>query len=160
MAFVAARLGVQTYSYWQLDSEFRAEAEALDHIPRGAAVFNMANAACIGSWKAQRVDHLASLATVRREAFTNGQWPMPGGRLLSVHYAPANGFALSPTQLLLPKECRGKENYSLEEAMKLLPRGAFDFVWLINVDPASWPREPRLKQVWRNDSSVLFKVNE
>jgi hypothetical protein len=159
IAFVAARIGVHTYTYWELDSEFRAEAAALDHIPRGAAVFSMANAPCIGTWHTQRVDHFASLATVRREAFTNGQWPMPGGRLLSVNYGPADGFTLSPTQLLLPDECRSDENYSLDEAMKLLPRRAFGFVWLINVDSAKWPRDPQLRQVWRNDSSVLFKVN-
>jgi hypothetical protein len=160
LAFVGARLGMQTYNYWNLDSELRAEAAALDHIPRGAAVFSMANTHCLGTWKTDRVDHLASLATVRREAFTNGQWPMPGGRLLSVRYRPAEGFALSPTQLLLPEECRHEDNYSLDEAMKLLPRQAFGFVWLINVDAADWPRDPRLTKIWRNDSSVLFKLSE
>jgi hypothetical protein len=151
---------MQTYSFWKLDSEHRAEAAALDHIPRGAAVFSMATTSCDGTWTTQRVDHLASLATVRREAFANGQWYQPGGRLLSVHYRPSEGFALSPTQLLMPAECRKDGNYSLDEAMELLPRRAFGFVWLINVNPAEWPRDSRLTQVWRNDSSVLFKVNE
>jgi hypothetical protein len=158
IAFVAARMGVHTYSYWELDSEFRAEAAALDHIPRGAAVFSMAKTTCIGTWKSKRMDHFPSLATVRREAFTNGQWPMPGGRLLSVHYSAAEGFALSPTQLLLPEECRLDSNYSLADAMRLLPRQAFGFIWLIDVDKAEWPRDARLKQVWRNHRSVLFKV--
>ncbi len=158
LLFIGARLAMQTYNYWLLDAQYRAEAAALDHIPRGAAVFGMAESPCLGTWKTSRVDHLASLATVRREAFVNGQWPMPGGRLLSVRYPAADGFALSPTQFVHPDHCRTDSSYSVEEAMKRLPREAFQFVWLINVGPERWPRDPKLKPVWRNQRSILLRI--
>ncbi len=158
LLFIGARLGMQTYSYGLLDAEHRAEAAALDHIPRGAAVFGMAESPCLGTWRTSRVGHFASFATVRREAFANGQWPMPGGRLLSVRYQPAEGFALSPTQFLHPDHCRTDSSYSLDEALKRLPRHAFQFVWLIRIDPALWPRDPQLKPVWRSERSILLRI--
>ena len=49
---------------------------------------------------------------------------------------------------LHPDACR---SYSLAEALERLPRRAFDFVLLINVHPDQWPRDPKLKPVWRNN---------
>jgi hypothetical protein len=52
---------------------------------------------------------------------------------------------------LHPDACRYDSSYSLAEVLERLPRRAFDFVLLINVDPDQWPRDPKLKPVWRNN---------
>lgn len=158
LLFIAARLGVQGWTYWQLDRAHRTQLGAVAHIPAGSRIFALANTPCFDVWNAPRMDHLGMMALVRRDTFVNGQWLMPSGSLLTVIYQPASGFALDPSQLLQPKSCRQKGSYALDEALRALPRDAFDFVWLINLPAKEWPRDNGLVPVWHNDRGVLYRI--
>nr|WP_218821386.1 hypothetical protein [Sphingomonas laterariae] len=158
IAFCALRLGVQTWTYWTLDRGYQAQSAALDHLPKGSSTFVMANVPCMGTWNAARLDHFGQLAVVRREAFANGQWPMPGGRLLGVRYPQAPAFTLDPSQMLQHEACRQRDSHSLDYALKNLPRPAFDYLWLIDLPRKQWPRDPGLSIVWSRDNAVLYRI--
>ncbi|WP_380872299.1 hypothetical protein ACFB49_32460 [Sphingomonas sp. DBB INV C78] len=158
LLFCATRLGVQTWTYWKLDRGYQAQLAAIEHIPMGARVFAMAGAPCSSVWNAPRMDQLGQMAVVRREAFVNGQWPMPGGRLLSVTHSAAAGFAIDPTELLQPARCRQTESYSLAHVVAKLPRPAFDYLWLINVPPDARPHDPGLVPAWQGEGGALYRI--
>ncbi|WP_380877561.1 hypothetical protein ACFB49_13350 [Sphingomonas sp. DBB INV C78] len=158
LLFFAVRLGVQTWTYWKLDRGYQPQLAAVEHIPMGSRVFAMVNVECLDAWGMSRMEHLGQMAIVRREAFVNGQWPMPGGRLLTVTYEAAKGFALDPTQMRRPKRCLQSDSITLEHVVAKLPRAAFDYLWLIDFPVADQPRDPGLVPVWQGKRGILYRI--
>ena len=97
---------------------------------------------------------------MRRDAFVNGQWTMPGAQLLSIKYAPAKGYAEDPTQVMRPRRCRARRARSIESSLALFPRHAFDYVWLVNTPPDHWPgNDPSLKMIWNGgEIGALYRI--
>ena len=159
LAFFVARMVAQFVTYHELDRDYQRQLVAIDHIDRGSRVFVMVYTPC-EDWGWQRMMHLGSLATARRESFTNGMWPMPGGRLMTVTYAAAAPFQYSPTQVLQPEKCRVPDSgdKSLREALTELPRQAFDYVWLIDLPPEDRPHAGWLKPVWHGKTGILYRI--
>jgi hypothetical protein len=157
LIFFAARMGAQAWTYWQLDRSQQGQLAALDHVPAGAKIFAIVDTGC-PIWRLRRSNHLGAMGIVRREAFVNGQWPMPGGRLLSVRYAPAEGFALEGTQYHEPEACRRFQSRSVDRLVRAFPRGAFDYLWLIDFDPAKAPRDGGLVPVWQGERGMLLRI--
>jgi hypothetical protein len=159
LALVTVRMGISAVRFAQVDAHYREQLAALDHVPRHSRLFVLVDLPCLSRWDATRMDHLGSMAIVRREAFVNGQWSMPGAQLLTIRYAPAKGFAEDPTQILRPVWCRAPGTRSLENSLANFPRKAFDFVWLIDARLERWPHQPDLVQVWRGPKAgALYRV--
>lgn len=158
LVFIAARLSVHGWTYWRLDRNYQAQLAAIDHIPAGARVLALAKSGCLDIWDGPRTDHMGAMAIVRRDAFVNGQWPMPGGRLLSVTYQAAVPFTIDPSQMLQSESCRQKGSFALPDALARMPRHAFDYVWLIDVPPVEWPDDKGLTPVWRGERGILYRV--
>jgi hypothetical protein len=157
-ALFVLRMADQSLTYFSIDRAWQEQAAAIDRLPRGARIFALAAVGCSTDWAARRMQHLDGLAIARREAFTNGQWPMPGGKLLTVVYPAARGFDIDPSQFLWPTGCEG-EGSRLDFVLEHLPRQAFDYLWLIDLDPARQPRDPGLIPVWRGpDRGVLYRI--
>ena len=133
---------------------------ALDHVEPQSRVFVLVDLPCLSRWESPRLEHLGAMAIVRREAFVNGQWTMPGAQLLSIKYAPAKGYAEDPTQVMRPKRCRAKRARSIESSIALFPRQAFDYLWLINTAQDHWPdNDPTLKMVWNGgERGALYRI--
>ena len=105
------------------------------------------------------MDHLGSMAIVRREAFVNGQWDDPGAQLLSIEYAPAKGYAEDPTQQLRPDGCRPRKARKYPQGINRLPHAAFDYVWLIDMPKSRWNSFPNLQPIWTGEKyGILYKV--
>ena len=152
------RLADQTRTYVEIDRGWREQAGAIDLIPRGARVFALVAVECNSAWSSRRMHHLDGFAIARREALTNGQWPMPGGKLLTVTYAPAAGWDVDPSQMMWPDDCEG-QGMRLPYALAHLPRGAFDYLWLVDLEPARQPHDPGLVPVWRGpDRGILYRI--
>jgi hypothetical protein len=153
LAFFLVRMGGVGASAWAYGRSFEAEATATERLPRGARVAAFVGIGCFMDWKRPRLDHLPSLAIVRREAFTNDQWTVAGSHLLKVK--PRYGDYVDPSQMVAEPECR---EHLLGPSLAALPPGLFTHVWLINppfYDPAlarGWT------PVWRRGSSVLFRL--
>lgn len=98
------------------------------------------------------------LALARGAGFANDQFRLAGAQLLSVHYLEAGDFAGDPTHVVMPDGCRNYDVYPVSEALKLLPRQAFDFVWLIDPPPYDPALVRGLDPVWASGTSRLFRV--
>lgn len=167
-AFLAARLAGNTVASIERDRAWRAELEAVRYVPRGAAVLALVGRPCkdpIGggvrrlregtTWSTPRIDHLPSLAIVRRDAFANDQWVDPAGQLIRVKH-PAGPFVRDPSQLVYPRGCRA-EGSDFEGAIAGFDRRAFSHVWTLGFPPGR-ARAADLRLLWANGRSALYRV--
>ena len=155
LAFLLARTATVTASLALSADRQREQLVALDHLPSGARVAAMVWAPCNG-WALRRSDHLPSMVIIRRDGFANDQWPLVGSSLLSVHYPAAGRFAMDPSQIVRGPGCR-REGRPVAEALRLLPPGAFDYLWLIDMPPLPGPWLGGWRPVWAGEGSMLFR---
>jgi len=159
LAFFVARVGGTTWSYAQYDASYDKELKALDHLPVGARLVSFVGETCYNEWRMTRLQHVPALALERRLAYTNDQWSMAGGQLLTVRYRPAQRFAHDPSQIVTDVQCPREWWRPIARSLVTFPRDAFDYVWVIR--PPAYDRrlEQGLVPVWRDGTSVLFKVD-
>ncbi|MFL6846099.1 MAG: hypothetical protein ACJ8ER_14600 [Allosphingosinicella sp.] len=93
---------------------------------------------CAVAGTIELVRRLPGLAVVRREAFSNDQWSIPGAQLLQTGYPPAGPFQRDPSHIVALAECPIKRWRRLDEALRIMPWDAFDYLWLI--DPPAYDR--------------------
>lgn len=158
LVFFAGRLAVTTAGFADIDRVWRGQLAALDHVAQGSRVLVQVAVPCSRMWRSDRVDHIGSLAIVRRDAFTNDQWAMPGAQLVSVRYGAGAPFVVDPSQMMRPRFCRAFGETTLELTMRRLPKGAFDYLWMIDLERERWPRDPRLIPVWAGPGrGILYR---
>lgn len=157
LAFVGVRASANTFSLNLYDRSYRAELAALDHVPTGARVLGLVGKPCGTTWAVHRLDHLPSMAIVRRNAFSNDQWQASGAQLLTVEYGAAGNFASDPSQFVIETRCARRERMAYSRAIAAFPRAAFDFVWVIQ-QPREAADERGLKRVWQSGRSTLYRV--
>ncbi|MES2441997.1 MAG: hypothetical protein V4574_04140 [Pseudomonadota bacterium] len=159
LAFFGARIAATTWSYALYSASYDKELKALDHLPVGARLISFVGETCYNEWTMTRLQHVPALALERRLAYTNDQWSMAGGQLLTVRYAAAKRFAHDPSQIVTDVQCPREWWRPIARSLVTFPRDAFDYVWVIR--PPHY--DPRLEQglvpVWRDGSSVLFKID-
>ncbi|HEY1145203.1 MAG TPA: hypothetical protein VGE84_02570 [Allosphingosinicella sp.] len=158
LLFAVVRMAGTTVSFWLYDQDYDRQLAALDHVPEGGRLVSFVGRSCGEPWKTSRLEHLPAMAIVRRHAFSNDQWTMAGAQLLSVDYPEGEWFVRDPSQIVTPIKCRWERWLPIADALKRLPRQAFDYVWLIN--PPSYRAElvDGLVPLWRSGTSVLYKV--
>ena len=159
LGFYLLRIAASTLSLGLAANDQAAKLQALDHVPRGAALVTLVGQECDSLWSLPRDTHLGAMAIVRRHAFSNDQWVIEGANLLSVRYQQAGHFVADPSQIVRPKGCDSSEIWSADKALSAIPRDSFDYVWLIDMPP----HDPRLlaglTPVWRGDGSLLYAVD-
>jgi hypothetical protein len=159
MAFFVVRMGATAWSFHLYDRSYDRELKALDHLPQGARLITFVGETCRYEWKQTRLQHVPALALERKLAYTNDQWSMAGGQLLTVRYAAAKRFAHDPSQIVTDVQCPREYWRPVAWALARFPRDAFDYVWMIE-PPAYNPRfEQGLIPIWRDGASALFKVD-
>lgn len=161
LAFFLARLGATTVSFWQYDGDNRRNLAALDHVPQGARLVSFVGRDCRDLWTYSRLEHLPGLAMVRRLAYTNDQWSMPGAQLLTVRYEAAGKFAHDPSEIITPHQCPGERWWKpVDKALAKVPRTAFDYIWLIQPPPHDPALLAGLTPLWRSGTSVLYRIDD
>jgi len=158
LAFVALRTGGTTASMWLYDQSYDRELAALDHVPHGARMVSFVGRPCTERWAMNRLLHLPGLAIVRRHAFSNDQWTLAGAQLLHIRYEPGFPFLHDPSEIVTRHRCRGEMWRTTDQALAEFPRDAFDYVWLISPPPFNAKFAQGLQPVWRDGSSVLYRV--
>jgi len=155
LAFLLVRTATVTASLAIGAREQHEILAALDHIEPGSRVEAFAWWPC-KVWPLERAAHLPSMAIVRREAFSNDQWPLTGAALLTVHNRGAGFFGRDPSQIVRNPGCR-REGLSIERSLKLMPKDQFDYLWLINMPllPPEWTAG--WQPVFANRHSILFR---
>jgi hypothetical protein len=159
LLFFAARTAGTAISFWQYDRSWTRELAALDHVPRGARLVTLVGEQCLKPWGRSRLVHLPGIALARRAAFANDQWPLSGSALLSVTARDMGALATDPSQMVLSGPCEIESQLKpVDVALKTIPRGTFDHLWL--VDPPAY--DPKLldgmSPVWRDGSSGLYRI--
>ena len=155
LIFLGARIASTTASLAIAADHQREQLAALDHVPRGARLVTLEWAPC-RAWPLERAAHLPGLAIVRREAFSNDQWPLAGASLLQIHYPEAGWFAHDPSQIVRSAGCRA-EGLPVEYALRRIPRAAFEYLWLLNVPPLPATALQGWTPVWSGEGSQLFR---
>jgi hypothetical protein len=159
VAFVLVRTGATTVSMFLYDRTYDRELAALERLPQGARLLSFVGRTCDDQWRSERLEHLPSIALVRRGAFANDQWEMPGAQLVRVNYPAARDFSRDPSQFVVPPGCAGTPWRPVDQALANYPRGAFDYVWLIRPPPYRPEAVAGLRTVWRGGSSVLYRTD-
>lgn len=159
-AFLIIRLGANSASFWMYDRVYDQQLQALAHVPRGARVVSMVGRPCREPWAMSRLLHLPGMAIVRREAFSNDQWTMDGAQLLDVYYRAGWPFVSDPSQIVTARRCGREAWLPVRTALRVLPREAFDYVWLITPPPYARADVRGLLPIWRGPAgSVLYRVD-
>jgi hypothetical protein len=156
LLFFAARTAATTVSYAILSAQDQQELAAIDPLPRGSAVLTLISRPCQRVWGSDRVNHISSMAIVRRDAFVNDQWVLEGQQLLRVRYGAAAPYLVDPSQLVYPADCPDIGSH-FDQAIAGFNRRAFTHVWTIGFPPgAAHARD--LSLIWTNGRSALYRV--
>ena len=155
VTFALVRFGGATASMAIAGHKQAEQLKALDHIETGSRLAVLVWDKC-EQWQLRRSDHLGAIATVRKEAFTNDHWPMAGSTLMKVRYPQASWFQQDPSQIVRDPGCR-HEGWAVRAALANLPRGAFDYLWLVDMRPIprSWVKDWR--PIWATKDSILLR---
>jgi hypothetical protein len=157
LAFVLVRLAGTAASLAIAANDQRAKLAALDQVAMGSRVASLVGMPC-GGWPLMRDTHLGAMVIVRRQGFSNDQWATGGQNLLRLRYRAAEPFGADPSQIVRPLDCNVKSIWSIEDALKALPRERFDYLWLIEAPPF----DPKLlngaQLVERTPGSALYRL--
>ena len=159
LLFFLVRIGGTTASFLIYDQSYQRELKALDHVPVGAKMVSFVGASCRKPWFMSRLEHLPAIGLERKLAYTNDQWSMAGAQLLTTRYSVARGFAHDASQIVTAQKCPGEWWRGISVSLARFPREAFDYVWLIRPPPYDPRLNAGLVEIWRDDTSVLFRVD-
>ncbi|SEJ23821.1 hypothetical protein SAMN05428950_1011556 [Sphingomonas sp. OV641] len=161
MSFFLARTAGTAASFWLFDRDYDTELAALDKVPEGARLVSFVGTNCRNEWKMSRLEHLPAIALVRRLAYTNDQWSMPGAQLLTARYKTAGMFAHDSSEIVTPGWCPREWWKPIDFSIARFPREAFDYVWLIRTPPFNPRYASDLDRIWRSPTgaSALLTVN-
>ena len=157
LAFVAIRLVAATISLARFDAAFRSEAAAVASIPRGASVLFLIDRPCTRPWALSRLEHVGSMAIVRRDAFVNDQWTIEGSQLLSVRQPLVAPFDKDPSEYVYGAPCAKGAFPTFDEAIARFDRRGFDDVWTVGL-AVGRAHAADLQPVWSNGRSALYRV--
>jgi hypothetical protein len=160
LAFFAARVTASTISFNRASVRYDMALQALDQVPRGARVATFVMRRCDLQWSTNRMEHLAALVMVRRQGFSNDQWDVEGANLMTVVKSDAPGFAVDASQMVVPRPCQyTREWKSLDASLRLMPRQAFDYVWLIDIPRHDERLTADMQRIWSNGPDQLYRIN-
>jgi hypothetical protein len=157
LAFVLIRLAGTTASLAIASDDQQRKLEALDAVPIGARVASIVGMPC-GGWPLMRDTHLGAMVIVRRAGFSNDQWATGGQNLMGLRYRAAEPFGADPSQIVRPVDCNVKSIWSIDDALKALPRARFDYLWLIEAPPFDPELLAGAQLVRRTPGSALYRL--
>ncbi|MCW1382051.1 hypothetical protein OLX02_04375 [Novosphingobium sp. KCTC 2891] len=158
MLLLAVRLVVTGSSFADYADDYRKQLSALHHVEPGSRVLAFVEHSCLEeSWRNTRRDHLASLASLYRQAWVNDNWAVPGLHMVIPRFRPGRNFAADPSEFVWSRKCKSGRLRNVDNALRFAPIERVDYVWLIDTGLPLRP-DPRLQLVWQEGRSMLFKV--
>jgi hypothetical protein len=155
----AVRMAVTAQGFAETSREYDRHLLALDKLPRGASIAVLIAQRCPYLWKERRIAHVSSLAIVRKDAFTNGQWAIAGGQMLSPLRARGTAFNSDPSQFVNQRHhCNLNAEAMAAERVAKVPRDRFDWLWLFDIDPAQLPTLENAERVYADDTTALYRL--
>ncbi len=153
-----ARVGMTAWGFAGYARDYASHLRALDNVPMGARIAVFIEFPCDVPWRRMRIDHLDGMAIVRRNAFTNAQWDVPGAQLLTPLGARGTAYNSDPSQLVRAPDCPSDLRAQLGARIGDFPRDRFDYVWAIGFRPETLPPYPGLQPVFADDRTILYRL--
>jgi hypothetical protein len=157
LAFFGARTAATSLSLHIADTRIVQVRSALPHIPIGAKLISFVGQPCARIWAKPRLEHMPSMALIRRHAFANDQWDVAGSQLVHVKLLGGSSWTHDPAQLVTPVRCRSDWK-PMAEAVRDFPRNQFDWLWIIDKPAAVTLDESGLQPVWRQGPDTLYRI--
>lgn len=157
LSFVVVRMGAGTVSLLIESRDWERHLRALDHLPRNTRVAAFVMNSCTTPWTMERLNHLPSMAIVRRGSFTNDQWSFGGTGTLKIRAKGIVNYDSDPSQMVTRNGCL--DSRSLDQALARLPRTRFDHVWLIGAEGFQPAMIPWLVPLWADRGDFLFRID-
>lgn len=159
VGFHVVRIAAGTAGFVAYDRDRARHLEALEHVQRGGRIVALVGLDCVRPWRLPRLEHIASLAIVRREAFVNTQWDVPGAQLVVPLAGRGTPFNNDPSQLVLDSGACDKDlRPEIGQRIATIPRARFDYVWIVALDPRTLPSYPGLQQIHAGENSALYRI--
>jgi hypothetical protein len=133
---------------------------ALNYVKQGASVAILVRQPCKTDWRLPRIEHLGSMAILRRDAFINSQWDVPGGQLLRAKHAIGTDFNTDPSQFVADAGCRVDLRPMLADKISAIPRQYFDYLWVFDFDPNSLPKIKFWKPIYHDENTILYRKSD
>ncbi len=164
LGFFGARTIGTTISFAESARVYNSALAGLDYVPEGARLVSFVGHDCHTLWMTNRLEHLPAMATVRRNAFSNDQWNMPGAQLMISRYPEGGGYPAhyrgDPSQIVLFHRCRGEFWRTLNYALINLPRDKFDYVWMLD-PPRFDPKNLHgMTLLWHEGRNAVYRVDD
>jgi hypothetical protein len=159
VAVCAVRIGAGTVGFSQYDRDFERHMAALDEVERGARIVVLVQYRCDRPWRWARLQHIGSLAIVRRDAFTNTQWNVPGAQLLQPLGGLGTPFNADPSQFVTDRTCPDDMRPRLYDRAAQIPRDRFDYVWVIDFDPGTLDMPDDLSPLYSDERTILYRID-
>jgi hypothetical protein len=154
-----ARTAITAWGFADYHRAYASHLRALDKVPMGARIAVFIEFPCDVPWRRMRIDHLDGMAIVRRNAFTNAQWDVPGAQLLTPLGAVGTRYNSDPSQLVRAPDCPADLRPQLAARIADFPRGKFDYVWAIGFRPETLPKWPGLTPQFADDRTILYRID-
>jgi hypothetical protein len=158
LAFFLVRLAGNSWSLALADRDHRAKLEALEHVPAGSRVLSLVGDGCGNPWPLPRNTHLGAMVIVRRHGFSNDQWVTEGMNLLQLRYRRAGRFTSDPSQIVRADHCITFPGWKMHERLSAIPRGGFDYLWLIDTPAFDAALLKGAQPVWRGPGTMLYRL--
>ena len=152
LLLVGVRFAIMTVAWTTRGAVLQSELKVLDQVPEGAKIASFAPMRACKRWWNDGLASLPGLAIVRRNAFVNSEWDIPGQQLMQPIYMRGTAYN-SARSLGLRGKCTGPV---LEDRLRDLPRDKFDYVWVLRAPPPN--NYPWLVPVARGPNSVLYRI--
>jgi hypothetical protein len=154
IGFALLRLGATSTSFALYDRDMERELAAIAAIPEGASLIALIGNGSEAGWSLPRTGHLPSMALIRKQAFANDQFIVPGQQALRLMTSPSKGFGRDPDQYAFDSVNMAKRVSEIE-----FGAGKADTLWIIDDPRGPPPVPPGMHEVWRDGASAVFLLN-
>ncbi len=157
-AVFVVRMAAIAVSFSAYDADYRGQLRALDHVAPGSRVLVFRHQSCSNvQWRMSRLEGLPALASLKRHAWINSHWTIPGIDMLQSKFnpGPAGGPAISP--MAWDTRCPESDPRSLDDLLREAPLSDVDYLWLLDTGPPKTaPQAAELQWQWKR--SALYRI--
>lgn len=161
LVFFASRMTATAMTWAATGAALEARLAILSNVPEQSRMFNLAVEDCGKIWpRIGRIDHLQTMALVRRNAAVSGLFQGEGFNEVTPRLKHVGDFDPNMTALVRDESCLSPYmRQSLQSAMAKFPRESFDYVWVISNTPLPPFDESGLTLIDTLGNDRMYKVN-
>jgi hypothetical protein len=163
-AIFTLRIAADMVGFSSYAKDYDRHLLALDHVEPGKRIAVLNGSPCWNTWRSPRLDHIDSLAIIRKDAFVNSQWAVPGAHLIIPKGGLGTKFDKDPSQFeWLTDECGTSTPQTVQKYLRKIPPDRFEYAWLIGFDAITLTTAistSGFEAIYKTDGSLLLRVGK